>query len=56
MSCGTGRISQGIPPKTKDNKEWDGKRAINTPQVWDTITKEEAEEIYRYTGVIKDNE
>ena len=50
MSCGTGRISQGEKLKTKEEKEWAAKRALNTPQIWDTAAKEEVEEIFDYTA------
>jgi hypothetical protein len=51
MSCGTGRISRGNPPKTKEEKEINALRALNEPSIYKTVTKEEYEEIEEYLGL-----
>ena len=45
MSCGTGRINRGIKPKTQRERSENALRALNEPAVYDTITREELEEI-----------
>lgn len=54
MSCGTGRINRGVPPKTRQEREWNARRALNDPAVYDTITKEELQEINEYANLPDD--
>ena len=51
MSCGTGRISRGVLPKSPQEKWEDALRAWNEPAVYDTITEQELEEMEEYSGI-----
>jgi len=56
MSCGTGRINRGIKPKTQHEREWNARRALNTPAVYNTITREELEEVEEYLGLREESD
>ena len=51
MTCGTRRINRGQPDTTEEAREWNARRALNTPAIYNTITKEELEEIEEYLGI-----
>jgi len=51
MSCGTKRIDRLEPPQSKSEKEWNARLALNTPQIINTITREEMEEINDYADL-----
>ena len=48
MSCGTGRISRGVPPKTKQEKREDALRFLNEPDFYRTAATEEYVEVMDY--------
>ena len=47
MSCGTGRISHGVPPKDKAEKRENAMRFVNDPTC-QSPTLEEWEEVQEY--------
>lgn len=53
MSCGTGRISRGKPPQTKQEKRENALRFLNEPDLYNTAASEEYEEVIEY---LKDDE
>ena len=50
MSCGTGRINREQKPRNQEEREWNARRALNEPAIYNTITKEELEEVEEYLG------
>lgn len=48
MSCGTGRISRGQPPQTKQEKVENAMRFLNTPDLYKTAAPEEYAEVMEY--------
>jgi hypothetical protein len=56
MSCGTGRINRGVPPKTQQEREENALRFLNDPALRDTATPQEYDECMEYLKIPKGNE